>query len=59
MSPAGTWSTMPLSPGRLGITEAWAFLGGKQRDAGGQEHGKGTEGKLPRGRGEGARTGEV
>uniref|UniRef100_A0A8C5TIX2 PDZ domain-containing protein n=1 Tax=Malurus cyaneus samueli TaxID=2593467 RepID=A0A8C5TIX2_9PASS len=59
LSPAGTCSTTPLSPGRLGITEAWAFLGGKTEGCWGQSHGKGTGGKLPRGRGEGAQTGGV
>lgn len=47
VSPAGTCSTTPLSPGRLGITEARAFLGGKQRDAGGKGMGKALRASCP------------
>lgn len=38
---------MPLSPGRMGITEAWAFVGGKQRDAGGKSMGKALRASCP------------
>jgi len=50
-------SATPLSPGRVGITGARArVLGGgvaETQRCQRQGHGKGTEGKLPHGRGEG------
>lgn len=46
-------------PWQDGYHRGMGFCGGETEGCWGQEHGKGTEGKLPRGRREGAQTGEV
>lgn len=46
-------------PWQAGHHRGMGFFWGETEGCWGQEHGKGTEGRLPRGRGEGAQTGEV